>query len=321
MPKLSAAEATLDTFSKAYAQHWVVLVKGVALEDRLASRRKRLGLGCLRKLYAAHAKMVEATFTSEVPARKRKVQEESRAEQMLGRRRPPAGRWYCSFVVQKRRAALSSLLREMPFRVPPFLARPRKAEAGSAPAPRHSNAMWVFFGSNPGTRPLHGRPEHTDAIAHSGTWHLQMHGKKVWKLRPTAELMRSCPALRKAGQLRVCCGEGDVLVVNTRLWRHCTFIPSRCPLSMSLARDLWLDSGREQSVDMVNQDGLFARSAIRRHQVIFTEEDAPDLALPRSRGPEANVALTEAGGLMVAVARKPIQPGEWLVMYSSDEEE
>lgn len=37
-----------------------------------------------------------------------------------------------------------------------------------------SEALWFFFGQNGSDKDMNGRPEHTDQIAHSGTWHLQV---------------------------------------------------------------------------------------------------------------------------------------------------
>eukprot|EP00435_Cladocopium_sp_Y103_P073646 s151_g44.t1 len=54
-----------------------------------------------------------------------------------------------------------------------------KSKAVKVRPPKHSNAAWVFFGRNTGGRALRGRPEHTDAIQHSGTWHVQLKGEKA----------------------------------------------------------------------------------------------------------------------------------------------
>jgi hypothetical protein len=56
----------------------------------------------------------------------------------------------------------------------------------------HGRSIWLFFGRNrDGKGPMRGRSEHTDAVAHSATWHLQVAGRKVWYIRPTDELLRS----------------------------------------------------------------------------------------------------------------------------------
>jgi len=57
----------------------------------------------------------------------------------------------------------------------------------------NAKCAWVFIGQNvpdeegggrEGRGMLRGRPEHTDMIAHSGTWHMQLAGHKEWMLRP-----------------------------------------------------------------------------------------------------------------------------------------
>lgn len=184
---------------------------------------------------------------------------------------------------------------------------------------RHSNAVWVFFGTNPLKRPLHGRPEHTDALEHDGTWHLQLRGAKVWTLRPTAELIKRAPSLRGVGRVRVRCDAGDVLCLNTRLWWHSTHIPGGCDLSLSVARDMYFHgSDSTGRCDMTNIDGHYATRAIARNEVVFAAADAPDLALPRSRS--ANCAVRDLDGALVVVAKRKIASGEWFSVSDSEEE-
>mmetsp|Transcript_31705 Transcript_31705/g.85938 ORF Transcript_31705/g.85938 Transcript_31705/m.85938 type:complete len:265 (-) Transcript_31705:10-804(-) len=233
-------------------------------------------------------------------------------EELLGGGDSPSGPWYASFVVQRSREALASFYEVLPMVVPPFLE-------GRNVAAKHSNAVWVFFGQNPRARPMPGRPEHTDAIAHSGTWHLQLRGSKVWALRPTTELRRVARHLRSAGRILVRCREGDVLCVNTRLWWHSTYIPGRCNLSLSIARDIWLDGTKPTPSDMTNVDGHYATRSIPEGTVIFTEEDVPDLQLPRSR--KANCALAEgSNGELLVVASRKIASREWFSLPETDDE-
>jgi hypothetical protein len=128
----------------------------------------------------------------------------------------------------------------------------------------NADCAWVFIGQNvPHTAarqdgggvgegdsrerevaPMKGRPEHTDSIAHSGTWHMQLAGSKVWFVRPNhgaswgasegAMLEEAQDLVDKHGcakhsshvkRLEICCSAGDLLLINTRLWFHATEIP------------------------------------------------------------------------------------------------
>ena len=84
---------------------------------------------------------------------------------------------------------------------------------------RHGPAAWIFFGRNTdGAGELAGRAEHTDAVAHSGTWHLQLAGSKVWYVRATSELIDDARVRRRLGSqaFRIECRPGDLILINTR---------------------------------------------------------------------------------------------------------
>ncbi len=83
-----------------------------------------------------------------------------------------------------------------------------------------------------------------DQVYHAGTWHVQLCGDKVWVIRPNAHGQwpaGSPPALARGliilitlitritlitllglERLRVVVQEGDMLLINTRLWFHST---------------------------------------------------------------------------------------------------
>ena len=103
---------------------------------------------------------------------------------------------------------------------------------------------------------MKGRNEHTDYTDHNGgTFHYQVAGTKIWILRPTDELRAMCDELDVAlkGSYVHTVEEGDIFVINTRLWWHQTEIPgtcggdnnrgvgSGCNLSISYARDVYLN--------------------------------------------------------------------------------
>eukprot|EP00439_Symbiodinium_sp_Y106_P038971 s6344_g4.t1 len=242
-------------------------------------------------------------------------------DRLLGSKRTPPGSWYASFVLQRSRKALSEFFAQtIPAGAPKFLVeRPPRNGSAAIKLPKHSNAAWVFFGRNPGSRILRGRPEHTDAIQHSGTWHVQLKGEKVWTLKPTDELRRKVPSLKTAGRVRVRCMEGDVLCINTRLWWHSTHIPARCKLSLSVARDMYLDGTRPGACDMTNVDGHYALKPIQKGAVIFTEDTAPQLELPRSSASNCELRESQRGSLVV-VAKRVIKKGEWFSLSDSDAE-
>ncbi|CAK9084400.1 Hypothetical protein SCF082_LOCUS40039 [Durusdinium trenchii] len=283
-----------------------------------AADASEFDLSFVDKLSSAHPAVLRRAFSLE--SRGTLPPHEDPLEQLLGAPRAPGGSWYASCVLQRSRRALSEFLSQaLPKGVPHFLQRSPKSLASRCRPPTHSAAAWVFFGRNARGRVLRGRPEHTDAIQHSGTWHVQLKGQKVWTVRPTTELQRQARALKGAGPVKIRCKEGDVLCINTKLWWHQTHIPSKCQLSMSVARDMYLDGTRPGACDMTNVEGHYAVQAIRKGAVIFTEDDAPDLQLPRSS--EANCELRESqDGRLVVAAKRAIRKGEWFSVSESEEE-
>jgi hypothetical protein len=200
---------------------------------------------------------------------------------------------------------------------------------------------------------LQGRPEHTDSISHDGTWHYQLSGTKRWLLRPTAKLMEhlqerlsednfsswSSSSSEESHQIQVDCHPGDVLVINTRLWKHQTVIPPQPEPSVSYARDFWVhpkkppsekDDGASNTANandaaattMTNVDGLYAADDIDQGTIIFKEADMPDCELHRS-STNANCEVVELeDGTGAIVSSRPIAAGEFFcVVESSDEEE
>ena len=84
------------------------------------------------------------------------------------------GRWYTSCVVQHAEVAVRQLLLSLPDGGVPAFTLPRKGRRDGGDVLEHAPCAWIFMGQNVGKRweeveALRGRPEHTDAIAHSGT--------------------------------------------------------------------------------------------------------------------------------------------------------
>lgn len=186
----------------------------------------------------------------------------------------------------------------------------------------YGHCLWCFFGVNFTNEDLPGRPEHTDSVSHDGTWHYQLSGTKRWYLRPTEELVEKCP---NATSVMVDCKEGDVLVVNTRLWWHCTVIPPQSTPSVSYARDFYRESptATEAQIDaMKNVDGLYAANTIEEGTILFTEDDMPDCALPHS-ATSSNCKVVELDdGSSALVSTRIINAGEFFcVAEDSDTDE
>lgn len=226
-------------------------------------------------------------------------------------------RAYCSFLIQKDTESYERTLKKLPFKS--FESLPWNYET----------ALWVFFGRNSrGQLPLQGRLEHTDSVHHDGTWHFQLSGQKTWTLRPTKELLErseTVSATVKDGELlKIECNEGDILVVNTRLWFHRTEIPAQDGPSVSYARDFrFADTSKSEPIDsatMTNIDGLYATADIDAGTILFTEDSMPECELHRSPT-DPNCELVELeSGVMAVVSSVAIKSGEFFCIAESDDE-
>jgi len=279
---------------------------------------------------------------------------------------------YCSFLVQNDKNALVDMLRRLPVR---DLSNANGENKNDGTSNENNNSdvdisrpycwkyepcLWVFFGrnNNDNKKDLQGRPEHTDQISHDGTWHYQLSGTKQWLLRPTPTLIRQFKkeqydnhdyeketkeeeeVNREYQQQQICidCQEGDVIIVNTRLWKHQTIIPTQIEPSVSYARDFWIhdninnDNKEEKSDDgsattynnnMTNIDGLYAADDIEKNTVIFTEDDMPDCELHRSSTTNvANCELVQLpDGKQAVVSKRNINAGEFFCIPNSSDEE
>jgi hypothetical protein len=146
------------------------------------------------------------------------------------------GQFYVSTILQGTDGIAEDFLRLCPTQELPFVQDWGTFE--------HSLPVWVFVGCNTMKEAMQGRPEHTDDVQHSGTWHYQMAGTKTWFIRPLSEhrdWLGKAPVLRGCTSLEVTCQAGDIFIINTRLWWHRTSIsstsssPSKCVLVPSSA--------------------------------------------------------------------------------------
>lgn len=224
---------------------------------------------------------------------------------------------YSSFLVQKDADILQETLKRLPIST--------LVESWS-----HSECIWFFFGVShqDDDTCLAGRPEHTDSVSHDGTWHYQVSGCKRWYLRPTQEMLQTRP---QATSTVIECQQGDVILLNTRLWWHRTELPPQPTPSVSYARDFYKKAPSTDSEDtapasMTNVDGMYASNDIEENTIIFTEHEMPDCELPHADMAEnANCKVVELeDGTSALVSTRLIQSGEFFCVAqeeSSDEEE
>ena len=228
--------------------------------------------------------------------------------------------YYGSCILQKS-AGATAFLQAAPLRRPWFLE-----------TTHHDPSCWLFWGRNSQNRPVPGRPEHVDEVSHDGTWHLQISGAKTWTIRPRPEWRG--PKIRGPNARRLKSGapcfrlhvqQGDLLLINTRLWLHRTELPPG-PLSISYARDFrWKVASRSSSDDKTNQEvdldpRFFARAFIPRGTLALATRDMPDVdAIPRSRTPSC-VVTTSPSGLALRASRDLVT-GEPLTLPCDDDDD
>lgn len=266
------------------------------------------------------------------------------------------GRGYCSFLVQHSKDVLDDLLtNSLPMVHLPVKESDSDEDTTVTMKVDYGPALWLFFGKNYNSNEaLLGRPEHTDSVTQDGTFHYQLSGTKIWRLRPTAELMeamtnhnenQSSPSAKKRKieetesennnrHIEVVCKEGDIILLNTRLWWHSTSIPSQDVPCISYARDIYFTQQKEDSAQeeqpnressMTNVDGTYAAEAIEADTILFTEHNMPDIELPRSKtDPNCQVVELENDNgdtYMAVVSLRDIREGEFFSLLESDDEE
>ena len=207
-----------------------------------------------------------------------------------------------------------------------------------------------------GQRPaaIAGRPEHTDDVDHSGTWHVQLQGTKTWYIRPLEDAdgwEGETPVLAEGDEnvvgppsdgkgkgkgsvprrLQIKATAGDLLVINTRLWWHRTEIEAQraehgAGVSMSYARDFRFDGDGEggtatgKTNDSRLHPALFASHDMESGQIALREEDIPECQLPHSAKPNCELAMVEIDGSeqTALLALRDIAEGEVLSVAPED---
>jgi hypothetical protein len=213
-----------------------------------------------------------------------------------------------------------------------------------------ADPYWIFVGRNNRSKSMKGRNEHTDDIQHNGgTFHYQVSGSKTWTIRPTEELRDMCDELDVAlkGSYVHTVEEGDIFVINTRLWWHQTEIPgidtartsgNTTNLSISYARDIYLDGTQPPAGDeeyMSSKDGAWAIAFIAKGTILFTEDGVDPPASRTSKLADANCIMkicavedsdNEDGvkaetRKLALVAIKDIKEGEFFTILENGNEE
>jgi hypothetical protein len=142
----------------------------------------------------ARTDLLEASFTSETVAsgkRKRQRPPPASAAELLSSQSLPLGNYYCSFVVSRQPELLALLLETSLSRAEPPCFSPPEGTV------RQERALWFFIGRNESDAPLPGRPPHTDAVEHDGTYHRQLAGRKEWTYVACLHHTPSCPFARR----------------------------------------------------------------------------------------------------------------------------
>lgn len=340
-----------EAFFEAYEKHQAVLIKTARTQRN--DKGGELSWRGLAALFVSLTDDDQSTFCLENAAANGDGSKKGKPEEFLvAPSDDEQRRGYCSFLVQDEKA-LADTLACLP--MPQLPLKTSHDSSTSEKKMRHGPCLWIFFGRNASKEMnLDGRPEHTDSVSHDGTWHYQLSGCKEWHIRPTAELIKrrnddgrkgkvqksadpsatAGVAGSEEGRVIVKCHEGDVLMLNTRLWWHKTIIPpqptckgdGKAVPSVSYARDVYFDesdglgSTKKDDGKMSNLDGLYAADNIDKDTIIFTEEDMPDCELHRSEDPNCELVQLESG-LGAIVSRRPIAAGEFFCIAESSDEE
>ena len=163
---------------------------------------------------------------------------------------------------------------------------------------------------------LVGRAEHVDEVTHSGTYHIQIAGTKTWKIRPHPDSMLAEELSingsvgdngknkRNRWNLEITVEEGDVFVLNTKIWYHRTELnykgssndsieggnnSSASEWSISAAHDFYLPVPCPR--DVKKRESVFANGDEKEG----SDEEIPE-DLPRSANPNCVLIEIDAHG-------------------------
>ncbi|KAJ1439623.1 hypothetical protein B484DRAFT_174877 [Ochromonadaceae sp. CCMP2298] len=363
LPVFELKEVTQEAALAYYKQFQVLHIR----TPKLTEANCMQPLSKMKAWHSLHKPIVENSWNIEnVGTASADQLDADRVLQPYDAAQPELARFYISCILQSEETeVMDSIRSDLPLHTPPFVGN-EKGEVGWTGFSQTS-PIWVFLGRNfagggddvdyskTGTKRkrltdtalLAGRTEHTDSVSHDGTWHMQCAGSKQWRIRPLKEAAEwaGLPPVIGAGDkgegadaihLDVLCEAGDILMINTRLWLHQTWIPETSAaqdgVSLSYARDFFCaasslraEEGEPAEVstedaDYKNVDGLYAVRNVMCGDVVMLESEMPDAELPRTDDPNCEVCETEDGeGCLVAV--KDIAAGDWLSVAESEDED
>ena len=156
---------------------------------------------------------------------------------------------------------------------------------------------------------------------------MQLCGEKVWHLRPTKEILEIDGFVWAEGtEITIRCCPGDILLVNTRLWKHRTEIPPmKRGFSISFARDIYVDDSRRNTLpsDMTNVTGAFACRDMQIGEIVARSDEDPNIELEESGVlSKCNCELVEiessdnGENIYAIVTTKPVKKGDWFISFS-----
>lgn len=265
-------------------------------------------------------------------------------EQFLSSNQGPQG--YCSFIFQDEDAItkVSQLLKDYPTKLPIITEDNNGSkDTGSITT---ADPFWIFVGRHSchkgkTTENRKGSSEHTDDIQHDGTFHYQFSGAKIWKIRPTQEMLQRCkkrvPSMRISEEpITIVVQTGDILVLNTCLWWHATELPPSDVESISFARDIYLRNEQDSSCDsssssttseaMNFQEGAWAVGFLEKGTLLYMESEEPPSIMARApTKSEANCQIIELhdpekheGCRWAIEALRDIQESEFFVLWREE---
>jgi U3 small nucleolar RNA-associated protein 6 len=217
-------------------------------------------------------------------------------------------RGYCSFLVQHSKVELEKLITSrLPMVHLPVASgeNPNNCMTGKEVMKvKYGPCLWIFFGKNhPNnssvcnnndnddnnnnknelTSMLHGRPEHTDSVTHDGTWHYQLSGTKIWRIRPTTELLRRVEQYDNSQQLSLVSGtkRKRIQLSNDKNAGDNTVVEENTDSSTNIKS--WMFPNNKGYIEVICKQGdiLFLNTRLWFHSTLIPPQDVPSVSYAR----------------------------------------